>query len=465
MKIPNLYKSEYRKLNRKLIPANIILLILAVVACLAQILMPLFTVKIDLPEGSVTEVIRTLVEAQEEEDGPDSADDADDAEARPSEEADILDKLDSYFGYMPEFSMEVSFSPLSLVTSPKDDIDAFAEWFAGLFPTGDEMKELAEDVFSPMIGGLVNTEIILMVTGNKINTKFEKIYERTEEDIIKVFTDLVNGDPKQARADYNSYIFKIGRLWLFGVPADRSADEDTDDSDVDYDAIFDTLLAAEPTEEETAQVEAFLAEYDFTDVFDQILEAGEADGDDSTFSMERAISGFFSSTYIAPSAELTAAITSFLTDPSEYMATWFKDMLADTGIEAQIEEWGMSFDAVMIILFVVFCAFPAALWAIMAIAAFTHLFRKNKKVGMWYTKLVCIWPCIIWFILPCVLLAVMPGVWGIEGIFSTISIVIGGSGIITGICYLLMWVVSIFLCFPTKRKLRALKAEIKGYRR
>lgn len=461
MKVPSSYLPEYRHLNRKLIPANIILLILALVACLTQIFMPLITVKVDLPEGSVTEMVKTIAETLDE----DAEDGSEDAQSSGGDgisayAVDFMDKIDAYFGYMPEFSFSVSFRPLSLVRSPKDDIDAFAEWFAGLFPSGEEMDELAVDVFSPMIAGLVNTEIVLMMNGNKLNAKFEKILERTQDDITAVFTDLAQGHPADARAAFNSYLLKVGRLVLFG--AGRDADTDADDSDVDYDTLFDAALETELTEEQQEELEAFIADY--MDIFDQVLEAGEEDGDEA-FSMERAISGFFDyelSGYVAASAELTANITSFLTDPSSFMETWFKDMLADTGIEQKIEDWGLSFDAVMIILFIVFCAFPAALWLIMAIAAFRRLFSKNKKVGMWYTKLVCIWPCILFFILPCVALAVLPGYLGVEGLLSGISVVIGGSGIVTGICYLLMWAVSIFMCFPVKRKLRRLKAEIKA---
>ncbi|MCD8286026.1 MAG: hypothetical protein LUD50_02215, partial [Clostridia bacterium] len=187
-----------------------------------------------------------------------------------------------------------------------------------------------------------------------------------------------------------------------------------------------------------------------------------------TFSMSEAVAGFFDyelSAYGLESAEITGTVASFLTDPHSFMEAEIVQILQDTGIEDFLEEAGFGFNALMITLFVVFCAFPAALWAILAIAAFRRLFSKNKKVGMWYVKLCCIWPCILFFILPCVLLAVLPGYLGVEGLFASVSVAIGGSGIVTGICYLLMWVVSIFMCFPTKRKLRRLKAEIKASRR
>ncbi|MCD8286025.1 MAG: hypothetical protein LUD50_02210, partial [Clostridia bacterium] len=216
--------SRYRHLNRKLIPANIILLVLALVACLTQLFMPLITIKVDLPEGSVADLVRTIAGAQDEDedssagyvyaladetdmdsdqgeeleadtDGDDGTDDTSGGTGDIVTYAvDFLDKIDSYFGYMPGFSFKVSFSPLSLVRNIGKDIDAFAEWFASLFPTEEKMEELAVDVFSPMIAGLVNTEIILMMNGNIINTKFAKLLERTEDDIVAVFTDLAEGN-------------------------------------------------------------------------------------------------------------------------------------------------------------------------------------------------------------------------------------------------------------------------------
>ncbi len=489
MRIPSVYMPEYRRLNRKLIPANIILLVLALAACLAQIFMPLISLKIDIPEGSVSELIKTLVEEQEEEEDEteasaaqyryvmaddeedlsgtdqdeyldeDTDTDGDAADGKSSSYAatavEFIDKIDSYFGYLPAFSFTVSFSPLSLVTSPKDDIEAFAEWFAGLFPTGEEMDELAVDVFSPMIAGLVNTEIILMMNNNRLNTKFTKIYERTEEDITAVFTDLALGNPADARTAFNSYILKVGRYILFGVPGRA---EDADDSDVDYDALFDEVDAMTLTDEQQEALDELVSGYE--DILDEVITAGETDGDESSFSMERAIAGFFDyelSGYIAIGAELTADITEFLTDPNAFVQTWLKETLEDTGVAGMLEDMGWKFDAIMITLFIVFCAFPAALWAIMALSALTHIFRKNKKVAMWYTKLVCIWPCILWYILPLVLVSTAASL-------SAISISVMSSGLVTGICYLLMWVVSIFMCFPTKRKLRRLKREIKACR-
>ncbi len=330
------------------------------------------------------------------------------------------------------------------------------------------MNELAVDVFSPMIAGLVNTEIILMMNSNKLNTKFQKIHERTQEDITAVFVDLAQGNPAEARTAFSAYLLKVGRYILFGPPevtadtvaaysAEAEAAED-DDSDVDYDALFDEIDAMTLKPEQQAELDELVAGYE--DILDEVISYGEVDGDESSFSMERAIAGFFDyelSGYIAVGAELTANITEFLTDPNAFMQTWVKETLEDLGVTEMLEDMGWQFDAIMITLFVVFCAFPAALWAIMALSALTHIFRKNKKVAMWYTKLVCIWPCILWYILPLVLVSAVASL-------STITISVMSSGLVTGICYLLMWAVSIFMCFPTKRKLRRLKKEIKAGR-
>lgn len=45
-----------------------------------------------------------------------------------------------------------------------------------------------------------------------------------------------------------------------------------------------------------------------------------------------------------------------------------------------------------------FLLVQAGLWAILALFAFLHIFLPNKKVGMWYVKLLCWLPCFLFFI-------------------------------------------------------------------
>ena len=99
--------------------------------------------------------------------------------------------------------------------------------------------------------------------------------------------------------------------------------------------------------------------------------------------------------------------------------------------------------------------FFVAVWLILFIFALAHTFTKNKRFVMWYVKLFGAWPCLIFFIAPLIASAVLPGLTdGAVTAAAAMLGVISSMTWISGICYLLLWAVSIFWAFPIKRKIR-----------
>lgn len=99
------------------------------------------------------------------------------------------------------------------------------------------------------------------------------------------------------------------------------------------------------------------------------------------------------------------------------------------------------------------------LWLVLFVFALFRLFTKNKRFMMWYVKLTGFYPCFIFGILPLaykgIFAAMVPAETGINiaaliGAFSTMTW-------ISGACYLLLWIVSVFWAFPIKHKIRYLK--------
>lgn len=123
------------------------------------------------------------------------------------------------------------------------------------------------------------------------------------------------------------------------------------------------------------------------------------------------------------------------------------------------------------------------LWLILFLFAFFHMFAKNKRFMMWYVKMFCAWPCIIFYIVPLmvknVLATAFPELY--NQFIDTIAQAIGNAANaavtteqatsimnavlasvqsfawISGICYLLLWIISICWAFPIKHKIRKLK--------
>ena len=99
--------------------------------------------------------------------------------------------------------------------------------------------------------------------------------------------------------------------------------------------------------------------------------------------------------------------------------------------------------------------FFAGIWFIQFLFAFFHMFAKNKRFMMWYTKLFGIYPCLIFGVAPIALGSALSSVLpaAFAGIFGAITSLTW----ISGACYLLLWIISIFWAFPIKRKIRKLK--------
>lgn len=104
--------------------------------------------------------------------------------------------------------------------------------------------------------------------------------------------------------------------------------------------------------------------------------------------------------------------------------------------------------------------FFAALWAILFVFALVRTFTKNKFLLMWYVKLFGFWPCLIFFVMPLIAKAVIPSVVGESGAYIATALgMVSSMTWISGACYLLLWIISIFWAFPIKSKIRAYRKQ------
>ena len=121
----------------------------------------------------------------------------------------------------------------------------------------------------------------------------------------------------------------------------------------------------------------------------------------------------------------------------------------------------------------VFIGVTAALWLLMALIAYFRIFLKNRRFTMWYVKLTAWLPGTLFVLAPAIGIKFAPaliasmggeaagGAAGMTGMLESIGLAFGGSGVVSLICLGVLWLVSIFWCFPIKRKIRKLNKEIK----
>ena len=99
----------------------------------------------------------------------------------------------------------------------------------------------------------------------------------------------------------------------------------------------------------------------------------------------------------------------------------------------------------------IWMTFYALLWLILALFAFIHIFTRNKKVSMWYVKLTGLTPFLLSVVIPFVAVALLP--WVIPQV-PAITILCGGMTIASAVCYIALWLISIFWCHPIKRRIK-----------
>lgn len=118
------------------------------------------------------------------------------------------------------------------------------------------------------------------------------------------------------------------------------------------------------------------------------------------------------------------------------------------------------------IIIAVFCvlAFMIVLWAILFLFSFIHLFTKNKRFTMWYVKLFAPYPAILFWLVPLIAPYFLTKFLSGDALMLITAALSGISSLvwISGLCYLVLWAISICWAFPIKRKIRRLNKEIKN---
>ena len=127
-------------------------------------------------------------------------------------------------------------------------------------------------------------------------------------------------------------------------------------------------------------------------------------------------------------------------------------LIEENGIDTYLEYYQYLFIGMLLFIF------P---WFVLFLFAFFRLFAKNKRFMMWYVKLLCWIPSIIWLVLtlfPVVASKVsfLSDFWNGDNSAVVHAVFKGISSLtwINGLCYVLLWLVSIFWAFPIKHKIR-----------
>lgn len=379
---------EIARRQRKLIPLNIVVAIIALVAAVSLLFAPIVSVDAVGLGDYITEMMN------EQSSGGDSSE-----EGPTIDTAKIVSIVTSNMG-------NVSLTTMSLATLAfSDDLTETLKDYVseiGSETLKKSEKELITDVAVPMMIEMMEEESGEEAPDNIKNMDADAIYDKA-----KALETASAGEVDET-------ISALAEELQNQLGEDYISDENLADLESSIRTVYDDTVAAT----------------------------------DGTFTIESCIC-VFASKSLQESGEITQTFTSYA-DLIDYFMDSSSE-LDDT--IAQVEPI-LKIVAIALLFF-------TAVWLILFLFAFLHLFAKNKRFTMWYVKLFGFLPCLIFGVAPLVAGAIVPGMEGgaeIAGILGMISTMTW----ISGACYILLWIISIFWAFPIKRKIRAYNKQLKA---
>lgn len=379
---------EIARRQRKLIPLNIVVAIIALVAAVSLLFAPIVSVDAVGLGDYITEMMG------EQSSGGDSSE-----EGPTIDTAKIVSIVTSNMG-------NVSLTTMSLATLAfSDDLTETLKDYVseiGSETLKKSEKELITDVAVPMMVEMMEEESGEEAPDNIKNMDADAIYDKA-----KALETASAGEVDET-------ISALAEELQNQLGEDYISDENLADLESSIRTVYDDTVAAT----------------------------------DGTFTIESCIC-VFASKSLQESGEITQTFTSYA-DLIDYFMDSSSE-LDDT--IAQVEPI-LKIVAIALLFF-------TAVWLILFLFAFLHLFAKNKRFTMWYVKLFGFLPCLIFGVAPLVAGAIVPGMEGgaeIAGILGMISTMTW----ISGACYILLWIISIFWAFPIKRKIRAYNKQLKA---
>ncbi len=440
---------EWTRLNKKLTIPNIVITVLALAAMLIHLFVPFLDWTISVDASKYAPIIEQIIPSGEE--GGDQSGSGSNDESAAMMDA-MMGMITDTLGDLPVISVRIKTEPLKMLNAGIGDAKAVGEFIVSVIDE-KQITEMVNDVVQSIVPSTLSGFVSMMCYGETPIPEAKVAEYKTAS--VNIFSKLESSDIDGAKADFSALCVT---MMNDAYPGEETSQEMLDMATGMFDKIVGWGVV-----DGVFSYENLLANIDL-----ESLMGGEGDGDPAA-PAEAAPDG-------DDFADDSAAMPDFgaiLADPAGYIASLFTEGEALDGIKLGL-----------LIGFIALSAFPAALWFILALAAFTHIFRKNKKVGMWYVKLVCIWTCIIFVILPAVAVGALPmlmkmdfvaGALGSAGagagaggmaitaemlieMVSAVTLSCAGAGLWTGILYFALWAISIFWCHPIKRQI---KREVK----
>lgn len=387
-----------RQAHKKLIAPNIVITLLCWAAAVSLILCPWLDMRVPVNQDLAAAVVEAM--------GP---------------SADIDEDQLNFIVKDVDSEVRVTLSPLQLLE-------------AGTSEGRQGLKNMLEEVLAEAtstVDEIVQQALPAALSTAIVNTVLEELPAGFTYEDVKIpqeMNDTVNKlaektDPEEIKAELKGDFISAAESFV----AQNSA----------------LLGIGELSEEDRAQLES---------IFEEAVDLMTVDGEFSLSNIDKAIAELMNSyggsleesgmqpfaVTFAAAREATSgnAAIDFIRDPGAYV-----DSLSETDVQLikAICLWTA-----------VFMLFIAVLWAILSLFAFIHIFTPNKKVGMWYVKATGYLPCLLFVVAPAIAMTALPT---LMPEFPALGITFGGLVLISGACYIALWLVSAIWCHIVRKQI------------
>lgn len=463
-------QKEFAKLNRKLIIPNVVIAIIAAIACFTQLFMPFFKMSVTLNSEVVSVVVDTVCA------------DYDDDESLVESNNSVLNALVTKTNIKEmtatlNTALSVEFTAtglISLAFASDDTVeDEVITLLADMIDKMDIKDEL-ETALNEMMPSVISTAVTTVVTeqivaslseGEELTEEQTTAIETASTEITASVQKLAESTPETIEEVKTAVREEVNASVSTAMTELGYSEEDIASVSDEIDAYFDEFVDAAINEEGNFSYITVISNLDA--LIEALNNYSSSDSSAESATSETNAIRYSLIADITEGNETTDDSTSIsyyisLLDDSESLVREFigESLDHDTLQMIKIAAMGLF----------IFVAVIAALWGILAILALLHIVLHNKKVGMWYVKLFGGLAAIIFFLVPAVFISFSRSIASTlattfsieESIITTIlgSVSFGGSGIIILICLLVLWLVSIFWCHPIKRHIKACRRAL-----
>ncbi len=447
-----------KELHKKLMPANIVLAVVALVAAICIMFMPWLDMRIKIQGAGVAEVLTESVSKEEDE--------------------TTKKMMQEMSNALQDVTLEVAWNmrPLEMLNfataegTLDERTNALAKFIVGMM--GREgltkfLKDLVDDLAPVVLKTTANIAIETAINeavkdaGMELTPQQKEQVEVYKQDVGVIIDDLVgeNKNVEKAKEDFNVLVNKI---------ATEQGGEDIEIPEEEINKVFDEMVS-QGTNPETGEFDLLylMSNLDIEKFEDMFGEEEVPPVVPSSVNLEQGNSAVvLANSSSTPETEEEENpiedITQFIENPELF----FADVLRESEMT---EETMDMIQTVALAMFAVVAGLPALVWLLLAVKATVRIFTEKKKVGMFGAKFFGFWATlfiVVFNVASANIATALSSTGLVEGaalkVIESLSVSFLGSGVVQAICYAILVFGGWFYYGRIKRQIRR---EMKDFKK